>query len=348
MNYQIASIRSIACLFVLITHISAVFYIATSSDFQNSFIAYLNQFSRFGTPLFCVITGFLFAKYFYNNLNIKAFYKSRIQKIFIPYLLWSVVYVIIMYIFSPKLFLNFTTQPIFNFLTGKTFYHLYFISVILQFCLIFPLLCYFKKVNIGIILFISFLINLASLYFLHTSEIYFLSDRAFLGNWIFYFIFGIFFYNLKDLKIHKYLNFFILFLILIAISLEIHFSSTFFESTRTQNLFYIPLLFLFLYNLFYNIKSPAILNIGYYSMGIYLVHPIIILGIEKFTPKDILFFSPSVSFIGLYIITLTMCLIFCTLVSKLSISKYIITTPKKQEEGLTPPTPLSQSANSPS
>ncbi|MFG4604061.1 acyltransferase family protein, partial [Acinetobacter baumannii] len=126
MNLSIIQIRSTACILVLLTHVSAVFYITESNEFQNSLLAYINQFSRFGTPLFCVITGFLFARYFYETLNTKYFYNSRIKKILIPYILWSALYLFVVYFFSKSLFLNFSNDPLINFLSGKIFYHLYF------------------------------------------------------------------------------------------------------------------------------------------------------------------------------------------------------------------------------
>ncbi|WP_174498327.1 acyltransferase family protein, partial [Acinetobacter baumannii] len=150
MNLSIIQIRSTACILVLLTHVSAVFYITESNEFQNSLLAYINQFSRFGTPLFCVITGFLFARYFYETLNTKYFYNSRIKKILIPYILWSALYLFVVYFFSKSLFLNFSNDPLINFLSGKIFYHLYFMSTIIQFCLIFPLICLLKKVHVTI------------------------------------------------------------------------------------------------------------------------------------------------------------------------------------------------------
>lgn len=126
-----------------------------------------------------------------------------------------------MYFFSPKLFQTFINEPIFNFLTGKTFYHLYFISVILQFCLIFPLLCQLNKINIFVLTAISLLISLISLNHLYGSNIYFFSDRSFLGNWIFYFFFGILFYKFKSIELKPSIYYIIIIFILFAISFEI-------------------------------------------------------------------------------------------------------------------------------
>ncbi|EPG2064194.1 acyltransferase family protein, partial [Acinetobacter baumannii] len=200
MNLSIIQIRSAACILVLLTHVSAVFYINDSSEFQNSLITYINQFSRFGTPLFCVITGFLFAKYFFDNLNTKYFYSSRFKKILVPYMLWSIMYLFIVYFFSKTLFIKFTYEPLTSFLSGKIFYHLYFMSTILQFCLIFPLICLLRKVHIILITTIALLINTFSLIYLYKSDLYFISERAFVLNWIFYFCFGILFFKYKNLK----------------------------------------------------------------------------------------------------------------------------------------------------
>ena len=331
MNYSIASIRSISCLLVLITHISAVFYI-DAFEFWHVSLGYLNQLSRFGTPMFCVITGFLFAKYFYGHLNHQAFYRSRIEKICIPYLVWSMVYIVIMYFIYPNLFNRFIQFPISNLLTGKVFYHLYFISVICQFCLMFPILCLFKKINIIILLCFALCINFISLQLLHHDLKWsFLADRAFLGNWIFYFIFGIFFYQLPKFHLKNFVRIFIPFCILLAISLEFYFSSALFDSTRPANLIYIPALFLFLYQFFNKFQSSILLTIGHYSMGIYLIHPLIIMFIKHWIPSQLLHHFPILSFIALYIATLTICLILCHYISKSSLSKYVITTPQQHK-----------------
>ncbi|EHU1293694.1 TPA: acyltransferase [Acinetobacter baumannii] len=329
MNLSIIQIRSTACILVLLTHVSAVFYITESNEFQNSLLAYINQFSRFGTPLFCVITGFLFARYFYETLNTKYFYNSRIKKILIPYILWSALYLFVVYFFSKSLFLNFSNDPLINFLSGKIFYHLYFMSTIIQFCLIFPLICLLKKVHVTITTSIALLINTFSLIYLYKSDFYFISDRAFVLNWIFYFFFGILFFKYKNLKISKILILFFILFLLGSISYEILISRKIFESTRLENLIYIPVLFTIMYNLFSRVTSKKLIKIGYYSMGIYLTHPLLILAMKKIIPSHFFEQYPTSSFVFILVLTISLCFSLCFFISKFSFSTFIITLPKK-------------------
>ncbi|EMC7765775.1 acyltransferase [Acinetobacter baumannii] len=329
MNLSIMQIRSTACILVLLTHVSAAFNVNNSIGFQTSLIAFINQFSRFGTPLFCVITGFLFAKYFYSSINIKYFYQSRISKILIPYLVWSLIYSIIIFFFSKKLFSTFIQEPIISLLSGKAFYHLYFMSTILQFCLIFPLLRLLRNVNVFTLTVSALIINILSIVFLYKSDIYFISDRAFVGNWLFYFVFGIVFFRYKNFKFNLKVNLIIIATITFFILFEVLINKKLFESTRLENLIYIPILFATLYSVFNKKISNNLIKIGYYSMGIYLIHPILILVLKKIIPNIFFQQYPTSLFILILLITISFCMAFCSLISRFNFSKLLITLPKK-------------------
>ncbi|HFG6858133.1 TPA: acyltransferase [Acinetobacter baumannii] len=322
-------IRSVACILVLLTHVSAVFFIKNSNEFQNIFLTFVNQFSRFGTPLFCVITGFLFANYFFKEINVKSFYESRISKILIPYLVWSLIYIIIVFFFSKKLFFIFIQEPIISLLSGKAFYHLYFMSTILQFCLIFPLLRLLRNINAFILLISALILNIISLVFLYKSDIYFISDRAFVGNWFFYFIFGIIFFKFRDFKLNLKINLTILATITLFILFEVVINKKLFESTRLENLIYIPVLFVTLYSIFNKKISNNLIKIGYYSMGIYLIHPILILVLKKIIPNIFFQQYPTSLFILILLTTICFCMVFCSIISRFNFSKLLITLPKK-------------------
>lgn len=324
MNQQITYIRSLACIMVVLVHSTALFYIDSISEFDNIIAEYINQLSRIGTPLFCVITGFLFSKYYFNGLDLKRFIKSRFDKIIIPYFFWSFFYVILTYFFAKNIF---PENLIYSFIFGETFYHLYFISVIIQFCFVFPILCTLSKKNDFLILILFLVFNLFSLNFILENDYYLFSTRSFLGNWIFYFFFGIFFLKYFNFHIGIKFSIFILLIIFSLICCEIYFSNNIFTSTRLLNLIYVPVVFTLFYNILKKIKFLILEKIGVFSMGIYFIHPIILIGLDRFFGNKI-DYNNYLSVFLVFIIALTISGILTLCISKTKYSKYIVTIPR--------------------
>lgn len=137
-------IRAMAALGILIIHATGVF--AVYSEF-NSKAMYLgifaNQFFRFGSPIFMMISGLVL---FYNyrsidEFNAKAFYKKKALYILIPYIIWSAIYFGYRSYYGSIPF-SFSQLALLSkeILIGSSYSHLYFIVLIFQFYLILPLL----------------------------------------------------------------------------------------------------------------------------------------------------------------------------------------------------------------
>lgn len=327
MIYQINSIRAIACLAVVIVHITAVFYFE-NKYFSKDIFEYINQIARFGTPIFCIITGFLFSNYFFNNFNINNFFKSRFEKILIPYLLWSLFYLALVYFFLRQ---NFPENILYSIILGKSFYHLYFISIILQFCILFPILRKIKFKNDIITVFTFFIINLLCLIFFKESDFFILSESSFLGFWIFYFYFGLYFNKIIHFlqKLNLKLVISTLFIILLIMCLEIYLSEQIFGSRRVLNLFIVPPIFVILFWIFSKKQSKALNFIGYFSMGIYLIHPIVILILKRIIGIDLIHEKPLFFSIILLIFTLIITICLILIIVKFPFSKYLLTVSKK-------------------
>ena len=147
---EINIVRAIAILAVLIIHgtSNATVDLNPVSYSQHLYLA-LNKFSNFAVPVFILISGLvLFYRYVdsWNTKEMVGFYRKRLQQILIPYLLWSLFYNLFnqwllhpshpeLIQFHPKYFLS--LLPL-----GSANYHLYFISIITQFYVIFPILMY--------------------------------------------------------------------------------------------------------------------------------------------------------------------------------------------------------------
>src|SRR5690606_26499776 len=117
-----------------------------------------------------------------------------ISKIIPLYLLWSIIYYIVSY----------ETYSITDFLTGFVlghYYHLYYVPLIIFLYLVYPILKQCAKNFLGllIVLFITILSHVADI--VTGAEIFNNSLNIF--NWLFYFVFGIWFaHNFED-KIKK-------------------------------------------------------------------------------------------------------------------------------------------------
>lgn len=91
---EIPIIRSIAAILVVSVHVIAGIYYS-NQNFSNDFIGYINQIARLGTPIFAVISAFLLtSSVLRRGFNLRYFIKSRFTKIFLPYIIWSSIYLI--------------------------------------------------------------------------------------------------------------------------------------------------------------------------------------------------------------------------------------------------------------
>ena len=139
----------------------------------------VNTFSHFAVPAFIFLSA-LVMFYQYDDArkhNWSSFYFKRFQVIAIPYLLWSIFYYALVIHIEGKTigesWLSFLT----HLLIGSNYAHLYFIVVIVQFYLLFPLLhrlLYLKAVRshllaVGIISQLAF--YLLNYHYLHLIKI---------------------------------------------------------------------------------------------------------------------------------------------------------------------------------
>src|SRR5699024_6615288 len=220
--------RAIAALFVVAVHTTAsVAYSFSNKEFTHELLGYLNQIERLGTPVFAVISAFLLMSSVLNRgFSTKYFFKSRFVKIFIPYVIWTILYLIFRYFYLDNL--NPDTSFIDYLIFGNAYHHLYFIVVVLQFYLVFPLLQYLRK---GPLLIIVYVLSCLLHYYWITSGnidfsnalIYkFVNSRLFIFNWISFFVLGLVYVNYyEEIKsvINKYKSAFIVAIILLLLDM---------------------------------------------------------------------------------------------------------------------------------
>ena len=202
--------RATAMIMVVMLHVSAA-YVAYSPVGSNVFYLglLLNQWSRICLPLFVFVSGFgLFYGYGQKTkLDLKEFYSRRFYMVFVPYLIWSFIYMILRDIFNPSFY--FIGLPVkeafFSYITWtfKENIHtpIWFVLLIVQLYFIFPVLlspvARIKKpiqsimVNslffLVVITYLRFFMTMSGIHVIDWLQRYYSVN---LIGWYFYFILG--------------------------------------------------------------------------------------------------------------------------------------------------------------
>ncbi|MGO2107648.1 acyltransferase [Staphylococcus equorum] len=341
---EIPVIRAIATMLVLCIHLTAQLY-NSNGVITDPILSYFNQIARLGTPIFAVISAFLLTSSTLNRkFSLLYFIKSRFTKIFIPYILWTTLYIVLRYLFTNTYYPP-GTPLIKYYILGTAEIHLYFILVVIQFYLLFPFVHKLKK---GLPLIAAYIVaTIINVIWLNygRGEITFQSDllnafvnsKAFILNWLSFFFLGICytkFYKEINRTILEYKIYFKIIGMILFVDLIISIDITnLYGSSSIANIIYIPF-FLALLIIFYNhVKNykylmKSLTVIGNYSMGIYLIHVLLIMIYRQYPYADIVN-NPS-TFVISYIVILCLSVISIYLISKLPFSSYIVPIPAKK------------------
>ena len=177
-------LRGMAILGVVIGHVAAeTLYVEIT--FSGIFF---NQAIRFAVPVFIFLSGMGLSLSQKTYPGYIRFVGQRLRKIIPLYCLWTAIYHFPLPFGSP----TFTFRGYFKaLLTGDASYQLYFIPLIVQFYILFPLLQRYFRSRIGVLFsfFITLALQIAHVYF--PKSLWFLGDQRFFLNWIFFFVLGI-------------------------------------------------------------------------------------------------------------------------------------------------------------
>lgn len=196
-------LKAIAILAVIAIHIlSSIKTSPFVSESKYQLIAVtLDQLSRVCVPLFVALSGYGLHLKYSKKFSLKNFYFKRFSKLFPQYLFWSVVFVLLFYIVPA--WGSATEQPNFfwQLILGRADYHLYFVPMIFQIYIIFPLLLVFFKKWPTATLLLAIAVQLMWWWFFSyqdnviTTWKYFAGDKEqyiWMTNWIAYFVLGMY------------------------------------------------------------------------------------------------------------------------------------------------------------
>lgn len=244
----------------------------------------IEKLMLFATPSFLFISSFLM--FFSYRENVPAgFWKNRIKFIFIPYIIWSLLYTLILSLLYRNTWPT-LEKIILNILTGQ--FHIYFILIVGQFYLIFILFQRIKQREKFLqlpALILIFLFNFIYLFiFTYYSSPYDILDLLwkryylFFPAWIFYFFLGGYLaYNFERFKnwLRKNGNLINIITILTIIFTLITVNRPV-TSKRPEILIFATGMILYLFHFTYKLEKeiPFITLISRFSFGIYLSHPL--------------------------------------------------------------------------
>ena len=310
-------LRGIAIISVISIHISSCFKTMQISPISMIYLS-INCFSHFAVPCFIIITGFvLFNKYkHFNKKDAIQFYNVHLPFLVIPYLTFSILFLIERLVVSRFLQLPFIPIQgiVYNFFTGSMWYHLWFFVLILQLYLIYPIsICVFNRLSTTFLKFgLYFVLYIFSISFFLFRDLFthipginlnsLFMNLPVIGYLPFLFIGMEFNCNyIKYCEILVNLNSnlkkksMIYLFVLISLSMYcLYYGYMYLPIIINFNpaflIFLLPLLFIIVSIFFLNICSnitrdsriSMILNrLGDYSFGIYLIHPIILLILDQ-------------------------------------------------------------------
>ncbi|WP_211745821.1 acyltransferase [Paenibacillus sp. Marseille-Q4541] len=138
----IESLRGIAFMAVVLQHSIAHYAYVPGVTFTDGIVmSVLLMLSKFAVPAFIFITGMVLFYNYEDRFASRTFLKRRVTDIFLPYILWSVIYICfnIWRTSGPAGFYSFDIgKSLLQLLTGKSSYHLWYIIMIMQLYLLFP------------------------------------------------------------------------------------------------------------------------------------------------------------------------------------------------------------------
>lgn len=285
--------RALAIITVIFIHVTALmlsYSTVNTKIYMQSLL--VNQLARFSVPAFITLSGIGLSISYKEGQGYFKFLAHRLYKVIPRYIIWCVIYI---YIIKKTLNISLIAN---NILYGSAFYHLYFVPLIIQFYIIFPLV--HKIIGSKLSLIINFIITMLILVGVHNyifpGIIQNFFDRKNMLDWLFYFSFGAFIGNnltafLNLLKKFRKIVFVSFILVIFGFIYEIVLNARFnrnidYSTTflRPSILIYSTVVILLIFSI--NWKENFFMRIVQYisksSYGVFLSHALVLYYFSKY------------------------------------------------------------------
>lgn len=287
------ALRGIAIFAIVLIHTTSTAknFNSSSPNFYSGIIT--RQFVNFGVPLFLFISGYFSAanKEVTNKKYLK-FYKKRISRLLLPYLIWSTVGIVIL-----KESCDYDIKNLMLYLlTGQSVGIYYYFIVLYQLVLLTPLLILmasYRKTRIyPILINILFLVMLYYVWIKHPEKVVFPYYALPFANWIGFYYWGILSRTIikSDWFKRNFSWSFLWFIIFLALSVleaeyifKLSSNAAFAGSQNKISCFFASFFFInCLMGLrLSNLQSTYLSLVGEYSFGIFLSHMFILPDVSK-------------------------------------------------------------------
>ncbi|WP_068615393.1 acyltransferase [Paenibacillus tuaregi] len=136
---EIELLRAIAFIGVVFQHAVAHYgYLPGVQLADGTLLALLVILSKFAVPVFIFITGMVLFYNYDGELVYRSFLSKRLKDIGIPFLIWSLFYMVLNHAVPGAVFGEILAAAE-RLVTGKSSYHLWYVFMMIQFYLLFPL-----------------------------------------------------------------------------------------------------------------------------------------------------------------------------------------------------------------
>ncbi len=291
---EIIFLGAITCLFLILVHVLEMFFFGEGQSLNEiSSITY--QLSQFGIAMFAVIVGlYLFKQSRKKEKRLGAF---EVSKVILLFVLWSLFYLVLTKVAMNVEMFTGWKDFILTFAIGNSFYHLYFISVVLQFLLFLPLLKLIQtKVGWSILLVITGMVHYYFVSPILTEGSAFLAQDGLLLKWLFFFVLGGFLARQWD-DVQKFLKKFNRFGFVPLIGL-IGFEVFYYMMYGTiyqeewSLMITVPVLTISLLAIYQYVRKVVLLDIflhsiGENTLGLYFVFPLVIFAYSSILPDAV-------------------------------------------------------------
>ena len=176
---SIDTLKGIAIIGVIIIHACYLLAFEYNTLFDSILLSVINNIFRFAIPVFLFTSGLLLKPFIWSKAGIIQFYGSKIIRIAIPYIIITTILWQIGYsgdITLPKLLIS-----------GEAAIPFYFIPVLFQLYLLYPLLDYIRKISPKYLLIGALSISLISFFI---PDTWYLWDIPLCGQYLIFFVYG--------------------------------------------------------------------------------------------------------------------------------------------------------------